>query len=81
VTAALVGGTNNNWDTGDAYIIEGAGYDTEDWSSFTPTFDAGSSIRQTEHYDVDPVFLKAFVENLDGAEAVTNVKIIMARGT
>ncbi|GAI67072.1 unnamed protein product, partial [marine sediment metagenome] len=81
VTATLVGGTDNDWDTDDAYIIEGAGYDTEDWSSFTPTFSAGSSIRQTEHYDVDPVYLKVLVENLDGDEAVTDVKIIMARGT
>ncbi|GAH53677.1 unnamed protein product, partial [marine sediment metagenome] len=81
VTATLVGGTNNDWDAGDAYIIEGAGYDTEDWDSFVPTFGAGSSIRQTEHYDVDPVFLKVFVENLDEAEAVTDIKIVIARGT
>ncbi|GAI75990.1 unnamed protein product, partial [marine sediment metagenome] len=54
VTATLVGGTNNDWDSGDAYVIEGAGYDTEDWDSFAPAFGAGSSIRQTEHYDVDP---------------------------
>ncbi len=81
VTATLAGGTNNDWDNGDAYIIEGAGYDTEDWDSFVPTFGAGSSIRQTEHYDVDPVYVKVLVENLDGAEAVTDVKIIMAVGT
>jgi len=81
VTATLVGGTDNDWDSGDAYIIEGAGYDTEDWDSFTPAFGAGSSIRQTEHYDVDPVYLKVLVENLDGAKAVTDVKIIMAAGT
>jgi len=81
VTATLVGGTDNDWDSGDAYIIEGAGYDTEDWDSFTPAFGAGSSIRQTEHYDVDPVYLKVLVENLDGSEAVTDVKIIMAVGT
>ncbi|GAJ17771.1 unnamed protein product, partial [marine sediment metagenome] len=40
-----------------------------------------SSIRQTEHYDVDPVYLKVLVENLDEAKAVTDVKIIMAVGT
>jgi len=80
VTATLVGGTDNDWDSGDAYIIEGAGYDTEDWDSFTPAFGAGSSIRQTEHYDVDPVYLKVLVENLDEAKAVTDVKIIMAVG-
>ncbi|GAI74926.1 unnamed protein product, partial [marine sediment metagenome] len=65
VTAVLVGGTNNDWDSGDAYVIEGAGYDTEDWDSFTPAFAAGSSIRQTKHYDVDPVYIKVLVENLD----------------
>ncbi|MBA7577293.1 hypothetical protein ES708_19140 [subsurface metagenome] len=81
VTATLVGGTNNDWDGDDVYIIEGAGYDTEDWDSFTPAFGVGSSIRQTEHYDVDPVFLKVLVENLDPAEAVTDVKITMAVGT
>ncbi len=81
VTATLAGGTDNDWDSGDAYIIEGAGYDTEDWDSFTPAFNAGSSIRQTEHYDVDPVFLKVLVENLDAAQAVTDVKIIIAVGT
>ena len=80
VTATLVGGTDNDWDKGDAYIIEGAGYDTEDWDSFIPAFSAGSSIRQTEHYDVDPVYLKVLVENLDEAKAVTDVKIIMAVG-
>ncbi|GAI34469.1 unnamed protein product, partial [marine sediment metagenome] len=81
VTAILVGGTDNDWDGDDAYIIEGAGYDTEDWDSFTPAFGADSSIRQTKHYDVDPVFLKVLVENLDPAEVVTDVKIIMAVGT
>lgn len=81
VTATLVGGTDNDWDGDDAYIIEGAGYDTEDWDSFTPAFGAGSSIRQTEHYDVDPVYLKVLVKNLDGVKAVTDVKIIMAVGT
>ena len=81
VTATLGGGTNDDWDSGDTYIIEGAGYDTEDWDSFTPAFGAGSSIRQSKHYDVDPVFLKVLVENLDGGEAVTDVKIIMAVGT
>jgi len=81
VTAALGGGTNNDWDGDDAYTIEGAGYDTEDWDSFTPAFGAGSSIRQTKHYDVDPVYLKVLVENLDPVRAVTDVKITMAVGT
>jgi hypothetical protein len=81
VTATLGGGTDNHWDSGDAYIIEGAGYDTEDWDSWTPSFSAGSSIRQTKHYDIDPVYLKVLVENLDGAQAVTDVKAIIAVGT
>ncbi|MBA7691196.1 hypothetical protein ES703_99737 [subsurface metagenome] len=81
VTATLAGGTDNDWDGDDIYIIEGAGYDTEDWDSWTPAFSAGSSIRQTKHYDVDPVYLKVFVENLDAGKAVTDVKAITAVGT
>lgn len=51
-------------------------YDTEDWDSWTPGFGAGTSIRQTKHYDTSPMYVKVLVENLDPAQAVTDVKVI-----
>ena len=55
---------------------DGTNYDTEDWDSFTPSFTAGSTIRQTEHYATSPYAIKVLVENLDTAKAVTDVKVI-----
>ena len=55
-------------------------YDTEDWDSWTPAFAAGSSIRQTKHYDTSPNYVRVLVENLDGVQAVTDVKVIATRG-
>ncbi|GAI86864.1 unnamed protein product, partial [marine sediment metagenome] len=55
---------------------DGTNFDTENWDSFTPSFAIGATIRQTKHYDVSPRFIKVLVENLDGAKAVTGVKII-----
>ncbi|MBA7627941.1 hypothetical protein ES703_35410 [subsurface metagenome] len=58
----------------------GTNYDTEDWDSWTPSFGAGASIRQTKHYDISPMYIKVLVENLDPAQAVTDVKIISTVG-
>jgi len=73
VTAVLAGGTGNVWDTGDIYYINGAGYDTEDFDTWTPAFRAGEFIRQTEVYETDPRYLKVLIENL-GAVPVTDVE-------
>jgi len=80
ITAALGGGTDNFWDTGDGYFITGADYDTEDWDTWNPNFVAGTFIRQTKVYEVDPGAVKVLVENLDGTVTVTDVKIIATYG-
>ena len=59
---------------------DGTNFDTIDWDSFTPSFTVGTTIRQTKHYDTSPYAIKVLVENLDGAEAVTAVKIIATVG-
>ena len=60
--------------------IDGTNYDTIDWDSWSPSFTAGATIRQTKHYDVSPYAVKVLVENLDGAQAVTAVKVIATVG-
>jgi len=55
---------------------DGTNFDSEDWDSWTSSFTAGATIRQTKHYDTSPMYVKVLVENLDAAQAVTNVKII-----
>jgi len=60
---------------------DNAHYDTEDWDSWSANFAAGASIRQTKHYDTSPMYLKVLIENLDGAQPVTDVKVISVVGT
>lgn len=78
--AALAGGTLNQWTTGDAYTIPGADYDTTDWDMFNAVFAAGAVLRQSEDYDVSPAYLKILIENLDPAQTVTDVLVIVTRG-
>lgn len=78
--ASLAGGTLNQWTTGDAYSITGADYDTVDWDYWDPTFAAGARIVQTEVYEVDPMYAKVLVENLDPAQQVTIVEVIATVG-
>ncbi len=78
--AALAGGLLNQWTTGDAYSIAGADYDATDWDTWTPAFAANTVLRQTKHYDTDPMYLKVLVENLDPAVAVTDIQVISTRG-
>ena len=59
---------------------DGINWDTIDWDSFAPSFTVGTTIRQTKHYDVSPYAIKVLVENLDGAVAVTTVKVIATVG-
>lgn len=73
VTAALAGGTANVWNTGDVYYINGAGYDTEDFDTWTPGFAADTFVRETKCMESDPRYLKVLIENLDAA-AVTDVE-------
>ncbi len=74
--AAIAGG----WTTGNAYSIAGADYDATDWDTWTPAFAANTVLRQTKHYDTDPMFVKVLVENLDPAVAVTDIRVISTRG-
>ena len=73
VTAVLAGGIANVWNTGDTYYINGAGYDTEDFDTWTPAFAADTFVRETKCMDSDPRYLKVLVENLDPAQDVTDV--------
>ncbi len=58
---------------------DGIVYDTQDWDSWTVGFTAGGSIRETRNYDTDPMYLKVLIENLDPAQAVTNVLVIATK--
>lgn len=73
--AALAGGDDNEWRVNDVYSIPGADYDTIDWDSWTPSFTAGATIRQTKHYATSPRYIKVLVENLDAAQTVTDVTV------
>ncbi len=55
-------------------------WDSEDWDAWNPTFTAGATIRQTNHYDTGPMYVKVLVENLDAAQAVTDVEVIATVG-
>lgn len=78
--AALAGGTANAWATDDVYSIPGADYDTEDWDTWNPAFAANLPVVQTKVYEVDPMYLKVLVENLDAGVAVTIVEVIATVG-
>jgi len=56
-------------------------YDTEDWDSWAANFAAGAGIRQTKHYDTSPGYLKVLIENQDGAQSLTDVKVISVVGS
>lgn len=73
VTAVLAGGATNLWNTGDVYYINGAGYDTEDFDTWTPAFAADTFVRETKCMESDPRYLKVLIENLDAAD-VTDVE-------
>jgi len=73
--AALAGGTLNVWTQADVSWVDGAGYDTEDWDTWTPWFAADGILRETKHYDWDPAYIKVLIENLDAAQAVTDVEV------
>jgi len=78
--AALAGGTLNRWTTGDTYTISGADYDVYDWDVWNPAFAAAGVLRQTEHYDTSPMYVKVLVENLDPLQTVTDVQVTAAVG-
>ena len=59
---------------------DGTNYDTEDWDSWNAGFTAGATVRQTKHYDTDPYAVKVLIENLDAAQAVTNLRAIATVG-
>lgn len=59
---------------------DGASWDTEDFDVWDAGFTAGATIRETRHYDTDPMMLRVLIENLDGAQAVTDVRVISTAG-
>lgn len=57
-------------------------YDTEDWDTWNANFVAGVTItiRQTEDYDISPYGIKVLIENLDAAQAVSNIAVYVTIG-
>jgi len=55
-------------------------WDTEDWDVWDAGFTAGATVRETEHYDTDPMYLKVLIENLDAAQALTNITVTASIG-
>jgi hypothetical protein len=78
--AALVGGTLNQWSLNDVYTIAGADYDIYDLDVWSPSFAINGVLRQTKLYETDEMFLKVLVENLDPAQIVTDVVVIVTKG-
>lgn len=56
-------------------------YDTADWDVWDAGFAAGAAIRETQNYNVDPMYLKVLIENLDPARAITNILVTASMGT
>ncbi len=59
---------------------DGTLWDSEDWDVWDAAFTAGIPIRETRNYDTDPMYLRILIENLDGGQAVTDVKVIATVG-
>ena len=57
-----------------------ANWDNEDWDVWTAGFTAGATLRETENYVTDPMFLRVLIENLDPAQAITNIAVIASVG-
>lgn len=55
-------------------------WDSEDWDAWTAGFTAGVTIRETENYVTDPMYLRILIENLDPARAITNISVIASVG-
>lgn len=60
--------------------FDSVAWDTEDWDVWVAGFTAGATIRQTENYDTDPIFLRVLIENLDPAQAITDISVISSLG-
>ena len=57
-----------------------ANWDTEDWDVWSAGFTAGATIRETENYVTDPMFLRVLIENLDAGQPITNIAVIASVG-
>lgn len=55
-------------------------WDSEDWDMWTAGFTAGVTIRETVNYETDPMYLRVLIENLDAAQAITNIAVIASVG-
>lgn len=55
-------------------------WDTEDWDVWNPAFVAGGTIRETDDYDVCPMYLRVLIENLDPLQTVTNLAVVVTVG-
>ena len=55
-------------------------YDSEDWDVWTAGFLAGATLRETENYMTDPLYLRVLIENLDPAQIITNLSVIASVG-
>ena len=54
---------------------DGTNFDTQDFDSWIPTFSAGATIQVTKVYDASTGYLKVLIENMDAAQAVTNISV------
>jgi len=59
---------------------DGSNWDTEDLDYFDPVFAAGDTVRKTIFVDADARYVKVLVENLDSAQAITDVKVTATLG-
>ncbi len=59
---------------------DGINYDTEDLHTFDIPLMAGQKASKTAELDAKVMFVKAIVENMDGAHGVTDVKVTATLG-
>ena len=55
-------------------------WDTEDFDAWDAGFTAGATIRETEIYDTDSMYLRVLIENLDAAQIITNLGVLASVG-
>jgi len=55
-------------------------WDSEDYDVWTAGFTAGATLRETENYQTDPMYLRVLIENLDPLRAITNISVVASVG-
>ena len=53
----------------------GIDWDNEDWDTWLTSFMSGDTIRETEAYATNPMFIRVLIENLDAGQAIRDLAV------